>query len=253
MNTPRWVIRPAGRRGRPREVDVWLVDLDHDDPGGTLMGMITPEEREEASRRRSSVDGRRFAIGRASLRAILGGYAGTSGQALRLIRESRGRMVLDPSTQLTFSVAHAAAVGLVAVGHARSIGIDVEPVSAAGQIADVSEHLLPSDRIAAIRSAPQDVQDEQWLKLWTEVEAYAKLDGRGLVNAHSTEVLLAAREHRVQFRPVADHVATLIYTGQSARVTYVRFTAPGAEQPGVGETVSRTIHPPHGSITPGRP
>jgi 4'-phosphopantetheinyl transferase len=213
------------------EVDVWHVDLDHDDPGGTLLGSITPDEREEASRRRSRVDGRRYAIGRASLRVILSGYTGGSGRALRLSREPRGRMVLDPPTTLSFSVAHAGAAGLIAVGIARSIGVDLEPVSAAPHIADVAEHYLPRARVAAIQVAPAGDRNERWLRLWTEVEAYAKLDGRGLLDAESAEILMEAREHRVQFRPTPDHVATLIYSGDSARITYLRFPPTPAARP----------------------
>jgi 4'-phosphopantetheinyl transferase len=232
MQTPRWVVQPEDLRMQPSEIHVWRVDLDDDDPAGTLLGMITPDERDQASRRRSPIDGRRYAIGRASLRAILSRYTGGSGHSLGLAREPRGRVVLEPSTPFSFSVAHAGALGIVAVGRARSIGVDLEPLSAARQIAAVGDHYLPRDRVAAIRAAPEREQNERWLRLWTEVEAYAKLDGRGLVDAESAEFLLEAREHRVQFRPTADHIATLIYSGQTARIAYLTFTPTAAEQPG---------------------
>ena len=216
---------------RPDEIDVWRVDLDGEDPGGSLYASLTPDEREQVRRCRSPVDGRRFGLGRASLRVILSRYTGESARGLRLSREPRGRMILDASSPLSFSVAHAGPVGLVAIGLARSIGVDLEPLSAAPQIADVADHYLPGARVATARSAPAGQQNEQWLRLWTEVEAYAKLDGRGLIDAKSTEILLEAREHSVQFRPTPDHVATLVYTGRAARVTYLLFSPSAGEEP----------------------
>jgi 4'-phosphopantetheinyl transferase len=230
IQMPHWADPHDRSPIQPGDIHVWHVDLDRDDPAGKLIGMISHDEQEQAKRRRSSVDGRRYAIGRASLRLILSRYVGGCGHALRLTREPRGRTVLDPSTSLSFSVANAGAVGLVAVAFARSIGVDLEPLSAAPHIAHVGDHYLPRDRVAAILAGPKREQDERWVRLWTEVEAYAKLDGRGLGDAESAEVLLDAREHRVQFRPTADHIATLIYTGPTARVAYLRFDP--AEQPG---------------------
>jgi 4'-phosphopantetheinyl transferase len=233
MPMPRWEVEPPKGPLRPDEIHVWRVDLDDEDPAGTLLALISPDERDEAKRRRTSLDGRRFAIGRGSLRAILSRYLGGSGHVLRLTREPRGRIVLDPPAPISFSVAHAEAVGLVAIGRDRSIGVDLEPVSAASQIADVGDNYLPRNRVARIRAAPQREQDERWLRLWTEVEAFAKLDGRGLVDADSAAILLAAGGRSVQFRPTADHVATLVYGGQPARVAYLRFT------PMAGEHVMR--------------
>lgn len=216
---------PAGRQITDAKIDVWLLRLDLEDPAGALLATLSPDERQHAAQRRSAVAGRRYAIGRACLRAILGRYLAGPADGLRFRNEPRGRPVLDPPTELSFSVAHAGAVGLIAVARARAVGVDVEPLSAAGQIADIADRYLPPDRVAAIRAGRAEMRDEQWVELWTEVEACAKLDGRGLADLDPTSAaaLLDPNLHVVRFGPTNEHVATLVYTGRAARLSYRAF------------------------------
>jgi 4'-phosphopantetheinyl transferase len=231
-----WDPYPAPRQIPEGAVDVWLLRLDLEDPAGALLATLSPEERRHAARRRLALDGRRYAIGRASLRAILARYLGGPAAGLHFRNEPRGRPVLDPPTELSFSVAHAGAVGLVAVARARTVGVDVEPLSAAGQIADIADRYLPQDRVAAIRTGPADLRDEQWVGLWTEVEACVKLDGRGLaeLDPPSAAALLRRDMHVVRFGPTPDHIGTLAYGGQTALVSYLAFAPIAFEPPAAG-------------------
>jgi phosphopantetheinyl transferase len=233
MDMLRWDADPAGRQISDGEVHVWRVCLDLEDPAGALLATLAPDERQRAARRRSVLDGRRYAIGRACLRAILGSYLARPAAGLRFRYEPLGRPVLDPPTELSFSVAHAGAVGLVAVARARAVGVDVEPISAAGQIADIADTYLPPDLVATIRAGHADVRDEQWVGLWTEVEARTKLDGRGLAELDPTSAaaLLDRDLHRVRFGPTRGHIGTLAYGGSPARVSYFAFEPPDGGRP----------------------
>jgi len=71
-----WDPYPAPRQIPEGAVDVWLLRLDLEDPAGALLATLSPAERQHAAQRRSALDGRRYAIGRASLRAILARYLG---------------------------------------------------------------------------------------------------------------------------------------------------------------------------------
>ncbi len=237
MDVVPWHPAPADRRIAADQVDVWLLHLDLEDPGGIVLAALPPDERQNAARRRSTLDGRRHAIGRACLRAILARYLASPAAGLRFRTEPLGRPVLDPPTEVAFSVAHAGAVGLVAVALARDVGVDVEPLSAAGQIAVVADFSLPPDRVAAIRAGRPEVHDAEWVGLWTEVEACAKLDGRGLaeLDPPKAAALLDRDVHRVQFRPTNGHIGTLAYEGQGARVSYFAFEPMAFEPPAVGQ------------------
>lgn len=236
MDVLRWDPHPAGRQITYGEVDVWLLRLDLEDPAGALLATLSPDERQHAARRRSALDGRRYAIGRACLRAILARYLARPAAGLDFRNEPLGRPVLDPPTELSFSVAHAGAVGLVAVARARAVGVDVEPLSAAGQIADIADRFLPRDRVAAIRAGRAEMRDEQWVGLWTEVEACAKLDGRGLaeLDPPSAAALLDLDLQRVRFGPTHSHVGTLAYGGYAAHVSYLAFEPVAFEPPAAG-------------------
>jgi 4'-phosphopantetheinyl transferase len=237
MDVFRWDPDPAGRQITDGEVDVWLLRLDLEDPAGALLATLSLDERQNVARKRSALDGRHYAIGRAGLRAILARYLARPAAGLRLRYEPRGRPVLDPPTELSFSVAHAGAVGLVAVARARAVGVDVEPLSAASQIADIADRYLPPDRVAAIRAGQAEMRDEHWVGLWTEVEACAKLDGRGLaeLDPPSAAALLDRDLHLVRFGPTHGHVGTLAYTGNAARVSYLAFEPVAFEPPSGGQ------------------
>jgi 4'-phosphopantetheinyl transferase len=223
VDTVRWALSPPNRTNPRTDLDVWLVRRDADDSAGSFLATLSRDERDVVARRR--VGSRQYAIARASLRAILGGYLGIPGAELRFRTEPGGRPLLDHQTQVTFSVSHAGAIGLVAVARNRDVGVDIEPLSAAGQIEEIADRYLPVDRVASIRSSAPDVRVEGWVALWTAVEASAKVDGGGLGDlAPSTSARLLERDLRfVSFRPSPDHVGTLAYTGIPGQVNYLEF------------------------------
>jgi 4'-phosphopantetheinyl transferase len=230
MNVPRWHSNPVDRRIGEHQIHVWRLDLDEEDAAGALLSMLAPDERDRAARRRSRVDARRYAMGRAMLRAILSLYTRSPARSIRLMTEARGRPVLDPPTEVVFSVSRSGATGLVAVARARAIGVDLEPLRAAGDIAEVADSFLPPERIVAIRAARDVDQAELWVGLWTEVEACAKADGTGLVDAANATRLLRLTGHRVRFRPLDGWLATLAYDGPSADVSYRIFAPPAIDR-----------------------
>lgn len=222
----RWDAEHGSRPLKADGIDIWSLDLDHEDPQRAMFATLSPDERQRAARMHSPLDGRRYAIGRASLRAILGRYVSRHPGDLRFRYEARGRPVLDPPTDLTFSVAHAGAVGLIAVAVARAVGVDVEPISAAAGIAEIADRYLPPDRVAAIRTIRSiDARNARWVGLWTEVEACAKLDGRGLgdIDPPTFAALLRGDPQRIMFEPAIGHIGMLAYAGESASVSYFAF------------------------------
>lgn len=219
----RWHADQGGRRLTAHGIDVWRFDRDHEDPNRAMFATLSPDERQRAARMHTPLDGRRYAIGRGNLREILGRYRSQRPADLLFRYEARGRPVLDPPTDLTFSVAHAGAVGLVAVATARMVGVDVEPLSAAAGIAEIADRYLPPDRVAAIRTISSvGTRNTRWVGLWTEVEACAKVDGRGLGDVDPTisTALIRRDLRRVLFEPAMGHIGLLAYAGGPASVSY---------------------------------
>jgi 4'-phosphopantetheinyl transferase len=209
-------------------VDIWLVRLDRKHPAGAEVDSLSPDERAHAARKRSALDGRRYAVGRASLRAILGLYLAVPAAQLRFRTEPQGRPVLLERAGLSFSVSHSDAVGLVAVSCARAVGIDVESMAAASSIAEFADRYLPAGHLWTIRSGPVADLAAEYVGLWTEVEACAKVDGRGLADLDpiAAAALLDRNLNVVRFEPTSGHVATLAYSGPPARLSYRAFEPP---------------------------
>ncbi len=205
---------------------MWLVHVDAaEELAAELSSALSPDERDRVNRVRTPRDRRRRVLRRSSLRMILSGYVGRPPAAVCFRVEPHGRPVLDPPDTLTFSIAHAGAVSLVAVARGRALGIDVEPLSAAALIANIAEEYLPRDRVRGIQTTSPDRREEEWVRLWTELEACAKLNGAGLadLDAAGAETLLYHGDHRLHFRPEAGYLATLVYRGCAAPLSCFAF------------------------------
>lgn len=73
------------------EVHVWRASLDDPEPVGGWLPLLSADERLRAERFRFERDRRRFATGRARLRAILGRYLGAHPSTIRFVYGPRGR------------------------------------------------------------------------------------------------------------------------------------------------------------------
>jgi 4'-phosphopantetheinyl transferase len=218
----RWRADPLDRLLDPGDIDLWLVRIDEAEAfAATLSLALSPGERERVSRVRAPHHRQRRALRWACRRAIVAGYVGCTPAALHFRHESAGRCLIEQHADLTFSAAHAGDISLVALGRGRPLGIDLEPLSAAARIEEVADSYLPRDRVRRVRATESQGREEEWVRLWTELEACAKLDGEGLgdLDAARAETLLGQAVHRVQFRPEPGYLATLVYEGRAARLS----------------------------------
>jgi 4'-phosphopantetheinyl transferase len=171
----------------PDEVHVWPVRLDAGEAAHREASrLLSGDELLRAGRFRFEHDRRRFAVCRAALRTILGGYLGVAPSALHLQVEASGKPRLDPDrheANLSFNVSHAGERALVAVAAGPAVGVDIEPVQPRVGLDDiVARNFAPAERQALSRAAPAE-----WLSLfyrfWTLKEAYLKACGVGMSGA----------------------------------------------------------------------
>ncbi|MHB1260975.1 MAG: 4'-phosphopantetheinyl transferase family protein [Thermoplasmatota archaeon] len=166
------------------ELHVWTYRL-----GGMPADMdasLSAEERSRARSFRDDLDRGRYLLAHAGLRALLAGYSGHPPEALAFDRRCRhcgaghGKPRLKgdgaPSS-LSFNMSHSCGVVAYAVARGEEVGVDVEhdhgPMDAS--ILDS----LPPGVLAAVPAAAPATHDV--LARWTEIEAYLKALGHGLV------------------------------------------------------------------------
>src|SRR5713101_584216 len=111
-----------------QEVHVWLALLDRPpDVVETLRGLLSPDELARAGRFRFGRDRGRYAVGRASLRLLLGRYLAEPPESIRFSYSPHGKpALLRPQSSLSFNLSHSESLAVYAVCLGHEIGIDIE-------------------------------------------------------------------------------------------------------------------------------
>jgi len=153
----------------------------------------------------NGVVARRFAVGRAILREMLGALQGTLPNMVRLAEGEFGKPALlrvSGTLPPWFSGAHCDDLLLVALSRVGEVGVDVErtrPIDSWERVADRT--LAPSERAQLVRAVERgEDADQAFLRHWCRVEAELKAIGCGI---HGLEA------HRAGERPAGLRVADL--------------------------------------------
>ena len=164
-------------------VRTWLVDLAAA-PGVVLAAerLLTDDERRRAQRGTPAVHRRRVLL-RAALRIVLAEASGLAPGAVSLVPTAHGRpSPAGPGGPLLDANCSASGeLGLVAIGRARRVGVDVEKV--VPWSADISaEGWLSAAERAALQCLPVDERALAATRSWTQKEAVLKARGTGLLD-----------------------------------------------------------------------
>lgn len=201
----RWPSADAARIG-DADVKVYTASLLAD--GARLnraVRMLSRAERERYSAYTNDVVARRFAVGRAALREMLGALQSVAPSSVVLVDGEFGKPAIAPGAArapLWFSVAHCDDLLLVALSRAGEIGVDVErtrPIDCWERVADRT--LAPAERGQLRRSVERgEDADHVFLRYWCRVEAELKAIGCGIQGIEA---------HRAGERPKGLRVADL--------------------------------------------
>jgi 4'-phosphopantetheinyl transferase len=164
----------------PREVRVWLLDLDlSPERARAAAALLSADERERADRFRFAEGKRRYTAARGQLRQILGACAGTDPARLVFAYAAHGKPRLaEPG--LEFNLAHSHALGVVAVTEQTPVGIDVEYVPRRVDLRTIAERFFAPAEAAQLLSLPDAEQLAAFQRCWTRKEAVLKALGDGL-------------------------------------------------------------------------
>jgi len=163
-----------------RVVDVWEAELDLPaDELRTLSGLLSPAERDRASRFLFERDRRRFAAARGRLRQLLGRYLDAPPSAVLIETGALGKPFTRGDPPLEFNLSHADDRVVFAFAQC-AVGIDVERIRPLPDLLPIAEQFFaPGEHEAMQRLTGAPLQDT-FFRCWTLKEAYLKGVGDGL-------------------------------------------------------------------------
>ena len=160
------------------EVHVYATEQDAP-PDPALLELLSPDERERAGRFLAERDRRRYAVARASLRRLLGGYLDQPPAALRFSYGPRGKPSL-PGAGPRFNVTHSGGLALLAFTSAHELGVDVEPLRTIEDAEAIARRFFSPGEAAELRGLAEPERSLAFLRGWTRKEAFIKATGDGL-------------------------------------------------------------------------
>ena len=179
------------------DVHVWRVALADEARAASYWALLSDDERRRASRFVRDVHRRRFVLAHGALRIILAGYVGTEPTSLDFVTGEHGKPALRQGSgwpAVEFNLSHSDDLALVAVAHARPVGVDLERWSEGVEYLELAERFFsPGERDAlrALAHAPRLVE-QGFFAAWTRKEAYLKATGQGITRGlHHFDVALA--------------------------------------------------------------
>jgi 4'-phosphopantetheinyl transferase len=164
------------------DVHLWRAWLDQ--PGWLVQRFtqtLSKDEQQRAGRFHFASDRRRFVVGRAILRAILGQYLGVEPGQVQFSYGPKGKpSLLQRDTQLCFNVSHSRELVLYAVTLGREVGVDVEYIRPMSDAEQITERFFSPQECAAFSALPAEQKPEGFFNCWTRKEAYLKACGDGI-------------------------------------------------------------------------
>jgi 4'-phosphopantetheinyl transferase len=221
------------------EVYVWRVRLDHPPISHEhLAGVISTEEHRKANAYRFDRLRRRYIVSHGMLRMILGNYLDLEPADIPFGFEPNGKPQLAGSVAngLSFNMAHAQELMLVAVTDGRAVGVDLEfcrPIPEADQIA---ARYFSTAEYADYQNLDLDDRVNGFYRCWTRKEAFLKATGSGLsFPLDRFRVSLSPREparlidvtgdaqmvgqwYLAELRPASGYIAALAVESRTPRV-----------------------------------
>ncbi len=142
-----------------------------------LIPDLLESERARALRFRRDEDRRRFVVGRAAVRRIVGGLLGLAPTALELSENEHGKPQAPGS--IRFNVSHSGELLLLAICHGREIGVDVEQHRSDVAILEVAETVFSPVEVEKLLALPAPQRGPAFFRLWARKEAVIKGEGTG--------------------------------------------------------------------------
>jgi 4'-phosphopantetheinyl transferase len=197
----------------------------------TLLALLSAGERRRASRFVFERDRRRFIIGRARLRHLLGVKLGVPPDSVEFAYGAQGKPTLAPKfapANLHFNVSHSRDVGVYALASGLPIGVDVEAIDPVPDADLIAERFFSQRENEVYQTLDAADKPLGFFNCWTRKESFVKAIGEGLTHPLDRfDVSLAPGElarilrvddtpgdqcgwHMASFSPAAGFVAAIV-------------------------------------------
>lgn len=174
------------------DVQVWAFSLNTPADDRTLSN----DERARATRLIMPEVRRRFVMGRARLRAILGQSIGVAPGELVFIYGEHGKPML-PGDPVYFNLTHSGDHALLALAP-RPVGIDLERVQSSPNLAQMVGMTFHADEAAAWNALPDEQKLLAFTRTWARKEAVVKAMGAGLGASQTFCIPVTDAERTIQ-------------------------------------------------------
>ena len=182
-----WPCPPTHPELCATEVHLWFADLLRPaEVVRALVGVLSADERSHADQLYLGRDRRRYIVGRALLRQILGRYLGLNGQDIAFRYGQWGKPTLtdyEKAKQLEFNLSHSAEVVVYAFAANRRVGVDIESIRPIPDADDIMDRFFPLQDRRSYHSLSANRREEAFFQYWTRREAFLKAIGYGLTGA----------------------------------------------------------------------
>jgi 4'-phosphopantetheinyl transferase len=166
------------------EVQLWRADLD------ALASqeyhwhqILSADEQKRAARFHFAKDRQHFAVARAILRMILGGYLEVDPAKIDFRFSQKEKPYLAApyaGSSITFNVSHSGGIALYAFARGIELGVDVEQIGREIAVEPIARRFFSESEQHYLLNLPAAERVEAFFRCWTRKEAYIKATGDGL-------------------------------------------------------------------------
>lgn len=216
------------------EVHIWRVHLPAVVPSLHVLGRsLSLEEQVRAARFRHPWSRTSFVAGRGILRQLLGSHLGLDPEAVPISLSVYGKPECAFSgSGISFSLSHSKNLLLLALGRARSLGVDVEYVDRNVPALQLARRFFADEEALAIASRKGDVRHRLFFEIWVQKEACLKAVGRGLSIPLDTFMTTLACNPQIFHVPgIEGHHKAMFLRGFSPFAEYVAALATDPPRP----------------------
>ncbi|MFT4979699.1 MAG: 4'-phosphopantetheinyl transferase [Myxococcota bacterium] len=175
-----WPHPGAIRSPQGREICLWLVNLAQSPPAeAQARALLSEDEREQADRFVFARDRRRYTIGRATLRVLLGEATGGPPQLLQFTYGPQKKPSLSTGSAW-FNLSNSGDLALIGVTQLGELGVDLEVPRSLLDGPGLARSMFSLAEQAALASFPSEHWTTAFFRCWTRKEAYVKAIGDGL-------------------------------------------------------------------------
>lgn len=207
----------------PGEIHLWTADLDVEEGfGRALRKSLSPDEIERADRFLQEADRQRFTAARGILRRLIGDYRKADPASIRFVYSEKGKPALADGGGLGFNLSHCQGRAIYALAWDRQLGVDLELPREGVDVVGLAARYFSTAEATRIAAFPEAGRADEFYRLWTAKEAYAKARGLGL-SLLGEEPGSAAGFQVEELRLKPSEFSALAYSGEKAKLRFFEF------------------------------